>query len=153
MKTCRYYKPKLALWAGGDLNPAELAELQMHLAICPTCGDYLQRMQQAVSTLERADPEPTYFEQPRSLWPEVSRRISAAAAAPPVPIYRRKWAWALTAVCLLMLVSWATWPRDPARPANLDPRGAAHPGLMHLPEEVPEVEEPPPMSHSQSLHP
>ncbi len=150
MKTCRFFQPRLALWAGGDLNPSEAAALQSHLAICPACGDYLARMQQAVTTLERADPEPTYLEQPRSLWPEVSRKIAAAAAMPTIPLYRRKWVLGVAASCLLILVSWVAWPRGPAGPARLDPRGATHPGILTVPAEE-EVETTPPVSHSRSL--
>lgn len=150
MNTCRYFQPRLALWAGGDLNPSEAAALQSHLAICPTCGDYLARMQQAVMTLERADPEPTYLEQPRSLWPEVSRKIAAAAAIPHVPIYRRKWVLGVAVSCLLVFVSWIVWPREPAGPARLDPRGATHPGILTVPEEA-EENSTSPMSHSRSL--
>jgi anti-sigma factor RsiW len=133
MNSCRYYKPRLALWAGGDLNPSEADALQSHLAICPTCGDRLQQLQQARAALEQSDPEPTYLEQPRSLWPEVNRRITAALTVPRVPVYRRKWVWRTAAASLLLLVTWAVWPREPIGPGKPDPRSAAHPGVLEAP--------------------
>jgi len=146
MKSCHYFQPRLALWAGGDLNPSETTALQSHLAICPACGDRLNQLQQSRAALEHSDPEPTYMEQPRSLWPEVNRRITAALAAPRVPVYRKKWVLRTAAASLLLLMTWLVWPRGPIAPGKPDPRGAAHPGLL----EVPAESENPPQSQSQS---
>lgn len=136
MKACRYFKPRLALWAGGDLNPLEVADLQSHLAICPTCGERLQQLQRARTALEHSDPQATYLEQPRSLWPEVNRRITAALATPRVPVYRQKWVWRTAGASLLMVVTWIVWPRGPIAPGQPDPRSTAHPVLMpNVPEQ------------------
>jgi anti-sigma factor RsiW len=146
MKSCHYFKPRLALWAGGDLNPSEAADVQSHLAICPECGDRLQQLQQSRAALEHSDPEPTYLEQPRSLWPEVNRRITAALAVPHVPMYRKRWVWQTAAAFLVVLMTWLVWPRGPVGPGKPNPRSAALP----VPVDVPPQSENLPQYHSQS---
>jgi hypothetical protein len=150
MTSCRSFRDRVALWAGGDLHPSEASDLQRHLAACPDCGERLQEMQRAIGILGHADPEPTFVEQPRSLWPEVSRRINASISAPHVPIYRRKWVLSTAAACLLVLVAWIAWPRGPVPQGKPDPRGASHPGLIEssTEEDAPSVR---PQSHSRSL--
>jgi len=73
---CHEAQRELALHAGEDLGDAQReAEIQTHLAQCPTCRRRHASVKSALSALAVAEVPGTY-ESVHSLWPAVRRRIS-----------------------------------------------------------------------------
>lgn len=79
---CRRTRRILALWAGNDLEQCECQVAERHLAVCPSCREVWERLQQSQQLLEKVRPAP--FEEheqpfsawpPPSVWPKVARQI------------------------------------------------------------------------------
>src|SRR5262249_7789440 len=100
--TCDW-APKLDLYVDGELFGGELTEVETHLQACPTCAaDALSRLQ-----LKRMTHAAGRFS-PR---PEFRLKIAQSINAAKRPRWLRRWAPALAAaaVLVLMLVPAASW--------------------------------------------
>jgi anti-sigma factor RsiW len=73
---CREAQRELALLAGEDLgDPQREAEVQQHLAACPSCRRRHAGVKTALAALAVPD-SPGTFESVHSLWPALRRRIA-----------------------------------------------------------------------------
>jgi anti-sigma factor RsiW len=96
--------PKLDLYVDGELSGGELAEVESHLRVCPTCAaDALSRLQ-----LKRMTQAAGRQFSPN---PEFRLKIAQSIDAAKRPRWARRWAPALAAAAalLLMLASSAFW--------------------------------------------
>jgi len=99
----------LAAYSLGALDERDVAELEMHLATCDACSEYLRWLQPAVDLLPASVEQ---VEPPASLQRNLmdAVRADAAVAAPPAPAKepRKRWSWggfALRPVTVLAAVA------------------------------------------------
>lgn len=72
---CTRAKSEIALWAGGDLDDRQIAQLERHVAVCPDCREYRQRMSGSLQVLQNpVVSEPSSLHD--SVWPGVESRLS-----------------------------------------------------------------------------
>ncbi len=57
MHDCAYYQDQCAAYLDGELNAADQAELDIHLAVCPDCAEYLGALREMGRTLAVGDSE------------------------------------------------------------------------------------------------
>ncbi len=109
---CRNTRRLLALSAGNDVEERDLAGVQRHLAVCPSCREVWQGLRQSQRALEQvvaapvADPgSPTSPSTSGSVWPAVSRHLRTIDAQVAAPDWR---GWlpsaALAAACLAVIM-------------------------------------------------
>lgn len=76
--TCKELDERLDEWLDGTLPAAERAELEAHLASCPSCREDERRTR---LLLAHAAALPRSLSPARDLWPGVERRIARAGGA------------------------------------------------------------------------
>ncbi|RMH03941.1 MAG: zf-HC2 domain-containing protein, partial [Planctomycetota bacterium] len=88
---CRTALRLLPLHAGGDLSAARVADLELHLAGCPTCAAELAVWMRLRGVLAAAAPGPG--EAAAGLWGALEPRLDAVDASRRLrrPWYRRPW--------------------------------------------------------------
>ncbi|QDT56885.1 hypothetical protein Pan44_49460 [Caulifigura coniformis] len=96
---CHEAQRELALHAGEDLGDAQReAEIQAHLAQCPSCRRRHVGVKSALSALAVADAPGTY-ESVHSLWPALRRRIAQGDH-----VVSAGWSWQTAAPVIAGLV-------------------------------------------------
>jgi len=138
---CRDWEERVALHAGGDLPPAEAAEVERHLRECGGCQVLASGLRESLALLREAHDEPlaaAHFSAVRArVVAELEQERRRGA------FWARRWAWSfgLAAAVVASLVMLALRPgRTPERPAPVV--AANHPLVIADPEEPPAV--PPP---------
>jgi len=81
---CRQVRDQLALWATGDVTPAQRRRLESHLASCPACREAADEYRAAVAGV-RASAAPT------AVRAEALERVRSAGAAAIRTERRRTW--------------------------------------------------------------
>ena len=119
---CSDWEERIALHAGGDLPPAEAAEVERHLRECAGCQVLTSGLKQSLVLLKEAHEEPlaaAHFSAVRSRVVaelEQGRRRGA--------LWARRWAWGfgMAAAVVAVLVMLALQPgRTPVVTANRQP--------------------------------
>lgn len=110
MNCCSEWRERVALAAGGDLEPAERSAVDRHTAACAPCAEMLAGLEQALGLLHEAHAEPIADAHFAAVRARVLAQIDARR--------RRRWLWAAaftTAAVLLALFSYkpAPIPRPP----------------------------------------
>lgn len=115
--SCREWEERIALDAGGDLAPAEAAELAGHLAACDSCREAAASLRDSLEGLRDAHREtitPAHLAAVRA-------RVLERLARP--PLWRRAWilgpamgAAVTAAVVALVLARWPAVPPPPPVP-------------------------------------
>lgn len=98
---CRAALPLLPLHAGGDLGPARTADLELHLAGCPSCVREFAAYAELRSMLAATHtPLPA-----AGLWDVLAPRLDAVDAARRLrrPWYRSPWPYSAAAAILLLV--------------------------------------------------
>jgi len=110
---CTRAKSDIALWAGGDLDDRTAMPLERHVAVCPECRDYRQRMSGSLQVLhEPALAAPCNLQD--SVWPDVESRLSRQSQSEAQKAERlNRWlpAAAIAAACLAVIA----FTSEPAR--------------------------------------
>jgi hypothetical protein len=101
----------LALSAGNDLEERDVAGIDRHVAVCPTCREAWQSLRRAQQALEQVSAAPvveptTLVCRPTgSVWPSVARHLRSIDAQAAAPDWR---GWlpslALAAACVAVVV-------------------------------------------------
>ncbi|HEY2014946.1 MAG TPA: zf-HC2 domain-containing protein [Bryobacteraceae bacterium] len=144
---CMEWEERLALYAGGDLPAAKVAEVERHLGECAGCQVFASGLREGLELLQGAHteiPEPVHFAAVRS-------RVLAELERRQRPFWRRAWVYgfALTAVALLVAVA----VRPMLRVAPQPPRPPQVATVLQPPVLVPPSVEPvqpvvkPPVKH------
>ena len=96
---CSDWEERIALHAGGDLPPAEAAEVERHLRECAGCQMLASGLKQSLALLKEAHDEP--------LAPAHFSAVRARVVAKleqKQPLWRRAWSFGLAAAVVALLV-------------------------------------------------
>jgi len=121
--SCAIWEEPVALFAGGDLEPAEAAGVERHLSECAACRALAADLQSNLDGLREAHREPLA----REHYTAVRAGVLAELAKAPRPRMVSAWGWAgaLAAAAAGVWLVWVAW-RPAARVPADAPRGAAH---------------------------
>jgi anti-sigma factor RsiW len=131
---CSDWEERIALHAGGDLPPAEAAEVERHLRECAACQVLASGLKQSLELLKEAHDEPLAA----AHFSAVRARVVAELEQKRRPFWRRAWSFGLAAAVVAVLVMLALQPgRTPERPVPVV--AANHPLVIADPEEPPAI--------------
>ncbi len=129
------WEERVALHAGGDLPPAEAAEVERHLRECAACQVLASGLKQSLALLKEAHNEPlapAHFSAVRArVMAELEQKRRRGA------LWARRWAWSfgVAAAAAALLVTLALRPgRTPERRAPVV--AANHPPVVVVREPV-----------------
>jgi anti-sigma factor RsiW len=109
---CSDWEERVALHAGGDLPPAEAADVERHLRECAGCQVLASGLKQSLALLKEAHDEPL----PPAHFSAVRARVVAELEQKGRPLWRRAWGYGLAAAVVALLVMLALQPgRTPER--------------------------------------
>ncbi len=119
-------RERLAAWLDDELEPAERAEVEAHLAACEECAALLGDMEgvDALARAVRVEAPAGYFETlPGRVRARIESAPHAAAALPPGPVRWRVpvWTWAAAAALVLAVVTPLTLDRLNEAPPTAAP--------------------------------
>lgn len=133
---CTRAKSHIALWAGGDLDDRQVAQLERHVAVCPDCREYRQRMAGSLQVLQNpASGESSSLHD--SVWPGVESRLAVQSQIEARRAERlNRWlpAAAIAAACLAVIAFTTEPARQPRTlqgellPGDLQPWESLVPG-------------------------
>jgi anti-sigma factor RsiW len=122
---CSDWEERVALHAGGDLPPAEAAEVERHLRECAACQVFASGLKQSLALLKEAHGEPLA----EAHFSAVRARVVAELEHKRRPMWRRAWSFGLAAAVAALLVMLALRPgRTPERRAPVV--AANHPPVV-----------------------
>lgn len=102
---CTRARSEIALWAGGDVDDRDAAQLERHVALCAECREYRRRMVGSVQMLQ--EPAfPVAYNLQESVWPNVEARLSVQSrveARRAERLNRRLPAVAVAVACLAVI--------------------------------------------------
>ena len=111
---CRDWEERIALHAGGDLPPAEAAEVERHLRECAGCQMLASGLKQSLALLKEAHDEPLA----PAHFSAVRARVVAELEQKRRPLWAWAWSFGLAAAAVALLVTLALRPgRTPERRA------------------------------------
>ena len=111
---CSDWEQRIALHAGGDLPPAETAEVERHLRECAGCQVLASGMKQSLAMLKEAHDEPLA----PAHFSTVRARVMAELEQKRRPLWAWAWSFGLAAAAVALLVTLALRPgRTPERRA------------------------------------
>ena len=111
---CRDWEERIALHAGGDLPPAEAAEVERHLRECAGCQVLASGLKQSLALLKEAHDEPLA----PAHFSAVRARVVAELEQKRRPLWAWAWSFGLAAAAVALLVTLALRPgRTPERRA------------------------------------
>jgi anti-sigma factor RsiW len=124
---CSDWEERVALHAGGDLPPADAAEVERHLAECAACQVFASGLKQSLALVREAHHEP--------LATAHFSAVRARVVAELEQKRRRAWSFGLAAAVAALLVMLALRPgRTPERRAPVV--AANHPPVVVVREPV-----------------
>jgi anti-sigma factor RsiW len=132
---CFDWEERIALYAGGDLGPAEAQAVERHVAECAGCQLLLSGLRESLSLVREAHVEGV----DAAHFAAVRARVLSELERGLAHRWRFGWVYALAAAAIVMLV--AMWPRPEQRmvvampPAPIAPVVARVPipaGPLHL---------------------
>jgi anti-sigma factor RsiW len=111
---CSDWEERVALHAGGDLPPAEAAEVERHLRECAACQVLASGFEQSLALLREAHNEPLA----PAHFSAVRARVVAELEQKRRPLWAWAWSFGLAAAAVALLVTLALRPgRTPERRA------------------------------------
>ena len=114
---CRDWEERIALYAGGDLPAAQVAEAERHLADCPGCQLLAGGLRQGLGALREAHEEPLE----EAHFAAVRARVLAELERERRPVWRRAWVYGLAAA-LVLAAMWAGRPKNRVGPRRIEDR-------------------------------
>ena len=111
---CSDWEERIALHAGGDLPPAEAADVERHLRECAGCQVLASGLKQSLALLKEAHHEPLA----PAHFSTVRARVMAELEQKRRPLWAWAWSFGLAAAAVALLVTLALRPgRTPERRA------------------------------------
>jgi anti-sigma factor RsiW len=112
---CSDWEERIALHAGGDLPPAEAAEVERHLRECAGCQVLASGLEQSLALLKEAHNEPLSPAHFPAVRARVVAELEQEQRRGAFWARRRAWGYGLAAVAVALLVMLALRPgRTPA---------------------------------------
>ena len=113
---CSDWEERIALHAGGDLPPAEAAEVERHLRECAGCQMLASGLKQSLAVLKEAHAEPLAAAHFLAVRARVVAELGNQRRQGALWARRRLWGYGLAAVAVALLVMLALRPgRTPER--------------------------------------
>src|SRR5271157_1839668 len=107
---CRDWEERVALHAGGDLPPAEAAEVERHLRECGGCQVLASGLKQSLALLREAHDEPLAAAHFSALRARVVAELENRRRRGAHWARRRTWSYGLAALAVALLVVLALRP-------------------------------------------
>jgi anti-sigma factor RsiW len=133
---CSNWEERIALYAGGDLQPSEAAEVNQHLAHCPGCRLFASGLHESLELMR--DAHGIEIAEPH--FAAVRTRVLGTLGAHRLPWWRSAWVYGLTAAAVALFLVVTLLPRHPAGPlgaATVRERPVIEPAVTPLPVEAP----------------
>jgi Putative zinc-finger len=105
--SCGDWEDRIALYAGGDLGPADAQALEGHLAECAGCQLLLSGLRENLGWLRDAHDEPVEA----AHFAAVRARVLAKLEPRGRERWRYAWLYAMAVAAVVLVV--AVWPRPP----------------------------------------
>jgi hypothetical protein len=102
---CSDWEERIALYAGGDLPPAQAHAVERHILECAGCQLLLSGLRQSLGMLREAHAEPVEA----AHFAAVRARVLSELARGYRPWWRQAWVYATVLAAMAMLV--AVWPK------------------------------------------
>jgi hypothetical protein len=130
---CSEWEEKVALYAGGDLAPADGRALEGHLAECAGCQLLLSGLRQTLELAREAHGDPI----DAAHYAAVRARVLAELRQAPARRWRFAWVYAMAAAAVVLGIM--MWPRPELRLALPVPHTPAAPAIakVELPKPAP----------------
>ncbi len=107
---CSDWEERIALHAGGDLPPAEAAEVERHLRECAGCQVLAFGLKQSLALLKEAHDEPLAAAHFSAVRARVVAELEQEPRRGVLWARRRAWSYGLAAVAVALLVMLALRP-------------------------------------------
>ena len=107
---CSDWEERIALHAGGDLPPAEAAEVERHLRECAGCQVLASGLKQSLALLKEAHHEPLAPAHFSAVRARVVAELEQQQRRGSLWARRRPWGYGLAAVAVALLVMLALRP-------------------------------------------
>jgi len=128
---CVDWEERIALYAGGDLAPAEAQAVERQVAECGGCQLLLSGLRESVGLLREAHGEPVES----AHFAAVRVRVLAELERGRARAWRFAWVYAMAVAAVVLLL--AVWPRTEQRLALPMPHAPAAPALARVVAKVP----------------
>jgi len=106
---CVDWEERIALYAGGDLSPAEAQAVERHVAECAGCQMLLSGLRQSLALVREVHSEPVE----EAHFAAVRARVLAELERVPARRWRFAWGFAMAAAAVVLMI--AVWPRPEQR--------------------------------------
>jgi len=120
---CVAWEERIALYAGGDLAPAEAQAVEGHVAECSGCQLLLSGLRESLALVREAHAEPVEA----AHFAAVRARVLAKLDGAPTRRWRFAWMGALAAAVVVLAV--VPWPQRELRMAVPMPNAPAAPAV------------------------
>jgi anti-sigma factor RsiW len=120
---CVEWEERIALYAGGDLVPAEAQAVERHVSECAGCQVLLNGLRESLALVRDAHVEPMEA----AHFAAVRARVLAELESAPARRWRFAWIGAMAAAAAVLLM--ALWPRSELRLAMPMPQVQAAPAV------------------------
>ena len=118
---CVGWEERIALYAGGDLSPAEAEAVERHVAECAGCQVLLSGLRESLRLVREVHGEPVEA----AHFAAVRARVLAELERAPARRWRFAWGFAMAAAAAVLLI--AMWPRPEQHLALPMPHAPAAP--------------------------
>jgi anti-sigma factor RsiW len=106
---CSKWEERIALYAGGDLEPLETAEVDRHLADCERCRDFAAGLKESLQLIRSVHEEPVT----EAHFAAVRARVMGELEGRRLPWWRNAWVYGFSAAALALFLISALVPRRP----------------------------------------
>jgi hypothetical protein len=119
--SCLQWEERVALYAGGDLAPAEAQAVQHHVAECPGCQVLLSGLRESMAVVQDAHSIPVDGAHFAAVRARVMAEIEGRSA------WRWRFAWLYAMAAAAVVALGILWPRPESRMAVPMPSAPAAP--------------------------
>lgn len=124
---CVDWEERIALYAGGDLAPAEAVEVERHVADCAGCQVLLSGLRESLALVRDVHGEPIE----EAHFAAVRARVLSELGQAPARRWRLAWIPALAALAAVVLAI-TLWPRPEQRIALSMPAAPSAPAVAKV---------------------
>ena len=139
---CKQWEERIALHAGGDLDPSDAAAVEQHLAVCTDCRNFATEIEQNLAFFRSAHAQPVGDAHLAA----VRARVLAQLTETPRRGWHGKWIYGLVALTAILAVIVATRSK-PVSPPVRQLAVAPAPAVQPVP--APATPKPAPVRHAR----